>query len=152
VYDVDSCSCICRSVFLVVGMVVSASMGGDGRAKQVIATLATRLWHRSVEARNEILIFARATSSAPFPGSIIGLLKLQIGRCCAACSHRPISVDSGRHALDVLLCFVVPAYVLYWRTGSVPLALLVGAFWASCRSPLRCSNAVTLRQFEKGLH
>jgi len=51
-----------------------------------------------------------------------------------------------------LLCFVVPAYVLYWRTGSVPLALLVGAFLGFMPIAIAMfKRSKRFGKFEKGL-
>ena len=140
-------------VFLVVALVVSASMGGDRQAKQVIATLDSALATESVEARNEILNLRKSDKLSTIPWLNHRLLKLQIGPLLRGLlAQADLKWTVGGMLSMCLLCFVVPAYVLYWRTGSVPLALLVGAFLGFMPIAIAMfKRSKRFGKFEKGL-
>jgi tight adherence protein B len=114
-------------VFAVVALVAVASMGGDRQAKQVIATLDSALATESVEARAEVLNLRKSDKLSTIPWLNQRLLKLQVGPFLRGLlAQADLKWTVGGMLSMCCLCFVVPAYVLYWRTGSVPLALLVG--------------------------
>jgi len=140
-------------VFLVVALVVSASMGGDRQAKQVIATLDSALATESVEARNEILNLRKSDKLSTIPWLNHRLLKLQIGPLLRGLlAQADLKWTVGGMLSMCLLCFVVPAYLLYWRTGSVPLALLVGAFLGFMPIAIAMfKRSKRFGKFEKGL-
>jgi len=139
-------------VFLVVALVVSASMGGDRQAKQVIATLDSALATESVEARNEILNLRKSDKLSTIPWLNHRLLKSRSDRCCAACSHRPISSGQwaacSRCASSVLLfrptCSIgarAPCRWPFWSERS----------WASCDRHCDVQRSKRFGKFEKGL-
>ncbi|MGD0734002.1 MAG: type II secretion system F family protein [Terracidiphilus sp.] len=115
-------------VFSVIALVMVASMGGDRQAKQVIATLDSALATESLEARNEILNLRKSDKLSTIPWVNQRLLKLQIAPWLRGLlAQADLKWTVGGMLSMCVLCFIVPGYVLYWRTGSIPLALLVGA-------------------------
>jgi tight adherence protein B len=114
-------------VFSFVALIMAASMGGDRQAKQVIATLDSALATESLETRNEILNLRKSDKLSTIPWLNQRLLKLEVGPSLRnLLAQADLKWTVGGMLSMCMLSFLVPAYVLYWRTGSVPLAILAG--------------------------
>jgi tight adherence protein B len=115
-------------VFSLIALVAFASTGGDQQAKQVIATLDSALATESVETRNEILNLRKSDKLSTIPWLNQRLLKLELGPWLRRLlAQADLKWTVGGTLAMCVLCFLVPAYAVYWRTGSTPLALLIGA-------------------------
>jgi len=149
-YDVDSCSCICRSVF-------GCCIGGErlhgrrpaGKAGHRHPRLGSGHRKRGSAQRDSQSSQERQAQHHSLAQS--SAAQTPDRTLLRACSHRPISSGQwaacSRCASSVLLfrptCSIgarAPCRWPFWSERS----------WASCRSPLRCSNAVTLRQVREG--
>ncbi|MGD0893359.1 MAG: type II secretion system F family protein [Terracidiphilus sp.] len=118
-------------VFSLIALVAYGSMAGDRQAKQVIATLDSALATESIETRNEILNLRKSDKLSTIPWLNQHLLKLEIGPWMRSLlAQADLKWTVGGMLSMCVLCFVVPAYLVYWRTGSTPLAILIGAFLA----------------------
>jgi tight adherence protein B len=116
-------------VFLFVALVASASTSGDRQAKQVIATLDSALATESLETRNEILNLRKSDKLSTIPWLNQRLQKLQLGPWLRSLlAQADLKWTVGGMLSMCLLSFLVPAYLIYWRLGSTPLAILIGAF------------------------
>jgi tight adherence protein B len=116
-------------VFTFIALVAFASTSGDRQAKQVIATLDSALATESRESRNEILNLRKSDKLSTIPWLNQRLLNLQLGPWLRSLlAQADLKWTVGGMLSMCMLCFLVPAYVIYWRLGSVPLAILVGAF------------------------
>ena len=119
------------SVFGFVALIAVASMGGDRQAKQVIATLDSALATESQETRNEILNLRKSDKFSTIPWLNKRLLKLEVAPWLRGLlAQADLKWTVGGMLSMFLLCFFVPSYLVYWRTGSTPLAILIGAFLA----------------------
>jgi tight adherence protein B len=118
-------------VFGFVALIAVASMGGDRQAKQVIATLDSALATESQETRNEILNLRKSDKFSTIPWLNKRLLKLEVAPWLRGLlAQADLKWTVGGMLSMCLLCFFVPSYLVYWRTGSTPLAILIGAFLA----------------------
>jgi tight adherence protein B len=115
-------------VFSLIALVAFASTSGDRQAKQVIATLDSALATESAETRNEILNLRKSDKLSTIPWLNKRLLKLELGSWLRSLlAQADLKWTVGGTLSMCVLCFLVPAYIVYWRTGSIPLSVLIGA-------------------------
>jgi tight adherence protein B len=116
-------------VFAVVALLMMAtSSGADREAKQVIATLDSALATETVEARDAIVNLRKNEAFSGIPWLNKKLLNFQL----APILYRLLNQADLKWTIGVLMamcaaCFALPAYLVYFKSNSILLALAVGA-------------------------
>jgi tight adherence protein B len=98
-------------------------------------------------------IFARSEMLSAIPWLNRKLLKLQLAPMLYSLLRQAdLKWTAGGMLADCGLCFIIPAYLIYWRFGSILAALLVGLALGFAPLASRSSNAAKrFSQFQEGL-
>jgi tight adherence protein B len=105
--------------------------GKSEQAKQVLASLDSALATESLEARDQILNLRKSDSLSAIPWLNQKLLKLELGPMLRGLLNQADLKWSVGGLLAVSAgLFVIPAYLTYLRTGSILVAIPVGAVLA----------------------
>jgi tight adherence protein B len=140
--------------FSVVALIAVASgSGASAQAKQVHATLDSALATDSPEERGPILDLRKIERLSSIPWLNRKLLSFELTpRVQSLIYQADLKWTAGGMLDGCALCFVLAAYLAYWRTDSVLIALAVGAlagampyFWA------RHKRGKRLDKFQEGL-
>jgi tight adherence protein B len=140
--------------FSVVALIAVASgSGASAQAKQVYATLDSALATDSPEERGPILDLRKIERLSSIPWLNRKLLSFELTpRVQSLIYQADLKWTAGGMLAGCALCFVLAAYLAYWRTDSVLIALAVGAlagampyFWA------RHKRGKRLDKFQEGL-
>jgi tight adherence protein B len=119
-------------VFAVVALVLIA--GGSGaaqKAKQVQATLDSALATESQEFRDQIVNLRKNDQFSGIPWINSRLSKLEIGPQLQALIHQAnLNWTAGGLLAMCAACFALPAFVVHWKFGNTPIALLAGLAFA----------------------
>jgi len=116
-------------VFAVVGLLMMAGGSTASReAKQVIASLDTALANETPEAREQIVNLRKSENFSAIPWLNNKLLNLEVGpRLRNMLNQANLKWTVGGLLSACALFFVIPAYLLYLRLGSVLIPFLAGA-------------------------
>jgi tight adherence protein B len=115
-------------VFTVVALVaIATGSGANQRAKQALATLDSALATESPAARDQILNLRKDELLSAIPWLNKKLLQFQLAPLIYSLLRQAdLKWTPGGLIAGCGLCFVLPAYLVYLRFGSVLIALLVG--------------------------
>jgi tight adherence protein B len=115
-------------VFLVVALVaVAASTGGSQEAKQVHATLDSALATESLEERSQVGSLRKTDVLSGIPWLNRKLLQFALApRLQILLYQADLKWTTGGLLASSGLCFLVTAYLTYWRFKSVLVALGIG--------------------------
>jgi tight adherence protein B len=117
-------------VFAVTALLLLA--GGSGastRTKQVIATLESVLATGKVESHDQMVDVRKEELLSAIPWINRWLLKIELApRLRTLLYQANLKWTTGGLLLMSVACFVIPAYLVYLRTGAIPFAVLVGLF------------------------
>jgi tight adherence protein B len=141
-------------VFSVVALLMVASgTGATQQSKKVLATLDSALATESQETRDQIVNLRKSELLSAIPWINRKLLNFDLApRLRSLLYQANLNWTAGGLLLMCLAGFVAPAYLVYWRMGNIPIALVVGAgvgsmpiLWVLFKRDKRFS------QFEQGL-
>jgi len=115
-------------VFAVVALLlIAGGSTASQEAKQVIASLDTALANETPEIREQIVNLRKSESFSAIPWLDRKLVNLELGpRLRNLLSQSELKWSVGGLLTSCILFFVAPAYIVYLRSGSVLLALVVG--------------------------
>jgi tight adherence protein B len=115
-------------VFLVVALVAYAvGSGAEEQAKQVHATLDSALATESPEERSQIVDLRKSDKLSSIPWLNRELLKFEIApRLQSLLYQADLKWSTGGLLAGCALCFVIPAYVVYWRFDSALIGMAAG--------------------------
>jgi tight adherence protein B len=115
-------------IFLVVALLLIASgTGASQRTKQTLALLSSALAVGTRQLEDQIVDIRKHELLSAVPWINRWLLKIELApRLRSTLYQANVKWTAGGLLLMSLACFVIPAYLLYLRTGAVPFALLVG--------------------------
>ncbi|MGA3373208.1 MAG: type II secretion system F family protein [Terracidiphilus sp.] len=115
-------------VFMVVGLLAYAlGSGAAEQAKQVHATLDSALATESPEERGQILDLRKSDKLSNIPWLNRELLKFEIApRLQSLLYQADLKWSTGGLLAGCALCFIIPAYVAWWRFDSVLIGLAAG--------------------------
>ena len=116
-------------VFAVVALLLYASgSGASEKAKQVQATLDSALATESQEMRDQIVNLRKNEQFSAIPWINNRLGKLEVGPQLQALIHQAgLNWSAGGLLLMCGTGFMIPAFVVHWKTDSMLFALLAGA-------------------------
>ena len=119
-------------VFAVVALVlVAGSSGAAQKAKQVQATLDSALATESRAAREQIVNLRKNEqfSAIPWVNSRLGKLEL-VPKLQALIHQANLQWTAGSFLSMCGACFVIPAFIVHWKTGSILFGALAGLILA----------------------
>jgi tight adherence protein B len=115
-------------VFLVVALVLFASSGGAAQqAKQVHETLDSALATERPEERAQIVDLRKNEALSSIPWLNQKLMGFEVTpRLQTLLYQADLKWTAGTLIAACALCFVIPGYLVFWRFGSILIALGVG--------------------------
>jgi tight adherence protein B len=116
-------------VFAVAALLLYASgSGASQKAKQVQATLDSALATESPEMRDQIVNLRKNEQLSAIPWINTRLSKLALGSKLQALIHQANLKWTAGSLLSMCgACFAVPAFIVHYLMGSMPIALAAGA-------------------------
>jgi len=123
---------IFAGVFAVVALVLFAgSSGAAQKAKQVQATLDSAIATETKEMRDQIVNLRKNDQFSAIPWINTRLSKLEVGSQLQTLIHQAnLKWTAGTLLSMCGVCFVVPAFLVHWKTGSSLFAILAGLLLA----------------------
>lgn len=118
------------SVFVVVMLLlVGGGFGASNQAKQTIALLEATLATPTSKQRDQVVDVRKVELFSTIPWINRILLQLEVApRLRSIMYQADVKWTTGALILMSVACFAIPAYLIYLRTGSVVVALLLGLF------------------------
>src|ERR1700758_4716900 len=115
-------------VFLIFTMLLVASgAGASPQAKQALVTLQSALAIGKMESRNQIVDVRKDELFSAIPWINRWLLKIELApRLRTIIYQSKLKLTTGGLLLMCTACFVIPAYLIYLRTGAFVFATLIG--------------------------
>jgi tight adherence protein B len=115
-------------VFLVVALLMSASgVGASQQTKLALATLQSALATKTSEGRDQVVDIRKKELLSSIPWMNRWLLKIELApRLHRLLYQANLKWTAGGLILLSALCFVIPSYLIYLRTGGFFLSLLLG--------------------------
>ena len=119
-------------VFAVAALLLYASSAGaSDKAKQVQATLDSAIATESREMRDQIVNLRKNDQFSAIPWINTRLSKLEVGSQLQTLIHQAnLKWTAGTLLSMCGVCFVVPAFLVHWKTGSSLFAILAGLLLA----------------------
>jgi tight adherence protein B len=134
-------------------LLVASGTGANQQAKQVLASLDSALATESMETRDQIVNLRKSDKLSGIPWINQRLLKLELGPLLRALlSQADLKWTVGGLLSMCTACFVFTAFLVHWRFGSLPAALLIGL--AMSFAPLGWAlhkRSKRFAKFEQGL-
>jgi len=120
-------------VFAVVTLLLLASGSSAAQEKKkMMAALDTALYNTSAEVTDMIVDFRRKETLSAMPWLNRLLLNFELApRIHALLYQANLKWTAGRLMMISAVCFVVPSYLVHWRTNSTILSLVVGGAFAT---------------------
>jgi tight adherence protein B len=118
-------------VFAVLALVLFASDSGEStRNRQTLANLESALSTPILDSRDQRVDIRKAEVLSAVPWINRWLMRMELApRLRSMLLQANLNWTAGRLLLMVAACAVVPGYLIYWRTGSLLLGLLLGAIF-----------------------
>jgi tight adherence protein B len=118
------------SVYVVIALLlVAKGTGASQRAKQVLANLEAALASGRTSAMDQIVDLRRDELFSAIPWINRWLLKIELApRLRTLLYQANLKWTTSVLLLLSVTCFVIPAYLVYMRTGVIALAVLIGLF------------------------
>lgn len=119
------------SVFLILMLVIAGTgMAGSRESKQTLAVLASTLAVEKPQPKEQIVDIRKKESFSAVPWMNSFLLKLELAaRLNRLLSQANLKWTLGRLVLMSIACFVLSGYVVYLRTQTGILSLLIGGLF-----------------------
>lgn len=112
---------------VIVLLAVATSAGASQRAKQALASLDSALATESADIRDQIVNLRKNEAFSDIPWLNRRLLKFQLTPHLYNLLHQAdLKWTAGGLLAACGLCFIVGAYLVYWRLDSILIALLFG--------------------------
>src|SRR6266702_346847 len=142
------------SVFVVLALLMFASgAGASQRAKQTLAHLESALATTTRESRDQVVDLRKNELLSAVPWINRWLLSVELAPKLRILLYQAnLKWTAGGLILSALICFVIPGYLAYIRTGAPLIGLVVGVLAASVPvAYVLRRRAQRFDQFEQGL-
>jgi len=134
-------------------LLVAGGSNASQQAKKVLATLDSALATESQETRDQIVNLRKTELLSAIPWINRKLMTFDLApRLRTLLYQANLNWTAGGLMVMCMALFVLPAYIVYWKFASIPIALVVGAVLGAC--PIGWvffKRARRFRQFVEGL-
>ena len=114
-------------VFVAIALPLIASGGSAKKSKDVRSRLESALATESPEVQDLVVDLRKGTQMSSIPWLNKKLLQFELAPFLRrTLDQANLSWSAGRLLSMCGACFIVPAFAVHWRFGSLPLSLLVG--------------------------
>jgi tight adherence protein B len=118
-------------VFAVLALLLFASDSGEStRNRQTLANLESALATPTLDSRDQRVDIRKEEVLSAVPWINRWLVKMELTpRLRTLLFQAHLNWTAGRLLLMVLACAIMPGYLIYWRSGSLLLGVLLGALF-----------------------
>lgn len=141
-------------VFVVLSLLLMASgAGASQQAKQTLANLESVLATNRTDSRDQMVDIRKTELMSAVPWINRWLMSVELApKLRTLLLQANLRWTAGRLLFMSVFCFLIPAYLAYWRTGTALVAVAIGLLTGAC--PLFYvlqKRKKRFEQFEQGL-